>query len=31
MGGRMADNFDRARKVLAANKDLSLRNLSLDD
>ncbi len=31
MGGRMADNFERARKVLAASKDLSLRNLSLDD
>ncbi|KAL7447466.1 hypothetical protein ACHAXM_010783 [Skeletonema potamos] len=31
MGGRMAENFERARKVLAASKDLSLRNLSLDD
>jgi hypothetical protein len=31
MGGRMAENFERARKVLAASKELSMKNLSLDD
>lgn len=31
MGGRMADNFERARKLSLLGKDLSLKNLSLDD
>lgn len=31
MAGRQAENFERARKLFAGGKELSLKNLSLDD